>query len=180
MLYSVSRVINRKTPQQMQTIQNTRSEWEPRGNTVHACLEHWLTTGEVCDGTDYNDWVFPLLADQVWNMYNPVAVEHSMCDTHNSIAGRTDFILSDGNMNFIIGDLKTLSGRGRKRDISAQLGGYVDLFKLQHEGCNISKCIAVWAKPGETEVEVYDTNRCHKKYIELREQFLRENHHFDF
>ena len=43
-----------------QRIEETRHEWEPRGNHCHLWLEHFLTGAAEVDSGEYKDWIDPL------------------------------------------------------------------------------------------------------------------------
>tara|TARA_B100000287_G_scaffold144271_1_gene136163 strand:+ start:2238 stop:2717 length:480 start_codon:yes stop_codon:yes gene_type:complete len=155
-------------------MEKTRSEWEPRGNTVHACLEAFLL-GLPYDPGAYKEWVEPLLAYDLWNRWEPVAVEFRMADTRYCIAGSADCILRHKeNGKYALADLKTLSKSGRKRDISAQLGGYLSLLSQCKPEIQISKCFGIWAKPNETFTTRYDPIDCRDIYDRQRHYFLKQ------
>ena len=150
----------------------TRSEWEPRGNTVHACLEAFLK-GQEHDPGAYAEWVEPLLSYPLWDRWDAVAAEFSMCDTRHDIAGMADCILRHKETGqYALADLKTLGPSGRKRDISAQLGGYVSLLARHKPEIQISKCFGIWAKPKETFTTTFDPIDCQDIYERQRQVFL--------
>jgi hypothetical protein len=74
-------------------IEAYRSSWEPRGNTVHACLESWLKTGirpSADDCGDYADWVYPLIDHQVWKHCEVIASELTVCDMRQNSRPRAN------------------------------------------------------------------------------------------
>ena len=160
----------------MKRIEASRSDWEPRGNTVHACLENFLLHGDPGDPGDYADWVTPLVSHTIWNHWEPVAVEGRLVDDRHSIAGSFDAVLRHkDNGNLLIADLKTQSSEHSKpRDISPQLGGYLNLIDLcypQAAGL-INKGIGIWARPGFTAVTTYEGPNCIANYLAARSLYL--------
>ena len=155
--------------------ERTRSEWEPRGNHVHACLEAFLLKQKPLDPGNYKDWVDPLLSYDFWNRWEAVACEHRMVDLTfpGGIAGSADCVLRHKESgNYALADLKTLSASGRKRDISSQLGGYLSLLNHCHPDIPITKCFAVWSKPNKTFTSSYKTHDCIAEYEKKREAFF--------
>jgi len=172
--HSITTVINDKTPAQMQRIMSTRSEWEPRGNTVHACLENFLLHGEAGDPGDYAEWIEPLVNHPMWKTWEAVAVEHRMVDKRHSIAGSFDALLRHkGDGRLVLADLKTQSSHHSKpRDISPQLGGYLNLADQCHPGLAVERCIGIWARPGNTSITTYEASDCIENYLAARSLFL--------
>ena len=175
--HSITTVVNDKTPAQMARIMASRDQWEPRGNTVHACLEAALTGQPLPDYTPYAEWVDPLLEHPMWKTWSAVAVEHRMVDTRYSIAGSFDALLQhkdDGRL--VLADLKTLSSpHSQTRDISPQLGGYLNLMDQCHPGTAVSRCIGIWARPGSTSITTYETAPAIETYLALRHAYLATN-----
>ncbi|MEY3767689.1 MAG: Synechococcus phage, partial [Cyanobacteriota bacterium] len=93
--YSITTVVCDKTPAQMARIMASKHEWEPRGNTVHGCLEQFLLHGDPGDPGDYGEWVTPLVSHPMWNTWKAVAVEHRLVDDRYSIAGSFDALLQN-------------------------------------------------------------------------------------
>ena len=174
--HSITTVVNDKTPAQMARIMASKSEWEPRGNTVHQCLETFLSTGEPGDPGDYYEWVLPLINHTMWKTWKAVAVEHRLVDDRHSIAGSFDALLQnqkDGRL--VLADLKTQSSRHSKpRDISPQLGGYMNLIDLCHPELagKIERGIAIWARPGECGITTFEAPACIETYLAARHAFL--------
>jgi hypothetical protein len=172
--HSITTVINDKTPAQMKRIMATRDEWEPRGNTVHACLENFLLHGDPGDPGDYAEWVEPLVNHPMWKTWEAVAVEHRMVDTRYSIGGSFDALLrhkDDGRL--VLADLKTQSSHHSKpRDIGSQLGGYLNLMDQCHPGIAVDRCIGIWARPGTTSITTFEGQCCIEAYLAARSLFL--------
>ena len=149
MKYSISQIIDTSNKRTKEIHERTRSEWSPRGDPVHACLEAFLR-GEPYDPGNYKDWVVPLLSDDLWNRYEVVATEYRMADTseHGGIAGSCDCIIRHKvTGDYVLADLKTLSIKGSKRNVSAQLGGYLSLLQKCKPEIKISRCLAIWSWP---------------------------------
>jgi hypothetical protein len=180
--HSVTQVINQKTPQQMARIMSSRSEWEPRGNTVHACLENFLLHGDAGDPGDYAEWVAPLVAHPMWKTWKAVAVEHRLVDARHSIAGSFDALLQNQDTGeLVIADLKTQSSRHSKpRDISPQLGAYTNLIDLchPHMAGQIKRGLAIWSRPAETAITTYAMDDAIPTYLACRHAFLAKQPDF--
>jgi hypothetical protein len=174
--HSITTVVNDKTPAQMAKIMASKDQWEPRGNTVHHCLETFLSTGEPGDVGDYYEWVLPLINHPMWKTWKAVAVEHRLVDDRHSIAGSFDALLQnqkDGRL--VLADLKTQSSAHSKpRDISPQLGGYMNLIDQCHPELagTIERGIAIWAKPGACSITTFDAPACIESYLAARHAFL--------
>ena len=172
--HSNTTVINDKTPAQMKRIMATRDEWEPRGNTVHACLENFLLHGDPGDPGDYAEWVEPLVNHPMWKTWEAVAVEHRMVDKRHSIAGSFDALLRHKeDQRLVLADLKTQSSHHSKpRDIGPQLGGYLNLMDQCHPGIAVDRCIGIWARPGTTSITTFEGQGCIESYLAARSLFL--------
>jgi len=174
--HSITTVVNQKSPEQMKRIEASRGDWEPRGNTVHACLENFLLHGDPGDPGAYDEWVGPLVEHTIWKIWRPVAVEHRLVDPRHSIAGSFDCLLQHReNGQLLLADLKTQSSEHSKpRDVSPQLGGYLNLIDLNypHLAGQIVRGIAIWARPGSTSVTTYDAATCIDNYLAARSLFL--------
>jgi len=174
--HSITTVVNDKTPAQMARIMASKSEWEPRGNTVHQCLETFLSTGDPGDPGDYAEWVLPLTSHPMWKTWKAVAVEARLVDERHSIAGSFDALLQNQNDGrLVLADLKTQSSAHSKpRDISPQLGGYMNLIDLCYPELagKIERGIAIWAKPGACSITTFDAPACIETYLAARHSFL--------
>ena len=172
--HSITKVVNDKTPAQMKRIMDSKHIWENRGNTVHQCLENFLLHGEAGDPGDYAEWVEPLVNHIMWKTWEAVAVEHRMVDTRHSIAGSFDALLRNKNDGrLVLADLKTQSSHHSKpRDISPQLGGYLNLMDQCHPGVAVNRCIGIWARPGSTSITAFEGPDCIESYLAARSVFL--------
>ena len=110
----------------------------------------------------------------MWKTWEAVAVEHRMVDTRYSIAGSFDALLrhkDDGRL--VLADLKTQSSHHSKpRDISPQLGGYLNLMDQCHPGIAVDRCIGIWARPGTTSITTFEGQDCIESYLAARSLFL--------
>jgi hypothetical protein len=180
--YSITTVVCDKTPAQMAKIMASKDQWEPRGNTVHACLERFLLHGDPGDPGDYADWVTPLVSHPMWKTWKAVAVEHRMVDDRYSIAGSFDALLqSQEDGRLVLADLKTQSSaHSQPRDIRRQLGGYCNLLERCHRELagQIDRGIAIWAKPGSCSITAYDGADCIEAYLAARHAFLAQQPDF--
>jgi hypothetical protein len=172
--HSITKVVNDKTPAQMKRIMDSKHIWENRGNTVHQCLENFLLHGEAGDPGDYAEWVEPLVNHIMWKTWEAVAVEHRMVDTRHSIAGSFDALLRNKNDGrLVLADLKTQSSHHSKpRDISPQLGGYLNLMDQCHPGVAVNRCIGIWARPGSASITAFEGPDCIESYLAARSLFL--------
>tara|TARA_R100000655_G_scaffold841_1_gene3414 strand:- start:152 stop:775 length:624 start_codon:yes stop_codon:yes gene_type:complete len=176
MMWSISQIIDTRDQRTKEIHERTRSEWEPRGNTVHACLEAFLQ-GKPYDPGKYKDWVVPLLSDDLWNRWTAVACEFRLVDLDfvGGIGGSADCIIRHNETGrLVLADLKTLSASGRKRNVSLQLGGYLSLLSKCRPEIKIHKCMVIWSKPNEVLTTSYTTQECLTAY-EKQKQIFFEN-----
>ena len=172
--HSITQVIDDKTDAVRQIIEDTRHEWEPRGNFVHDWLDHWLTTGEEGPMGDFAEWIKPLRDLGLWSRYDVVATEFAMVDPRYSIAGKFDVLLQHKTSgDIVLADLKTLSERGRPRNIEPQLGGYLILLGQTFPEMEVKRCLGIWAKPGECVTTTYDAMSCWVSFEAARRAFLK-------
>jgi len=149
--YSVTQICNRKTEAQMAAIESKRSEWEPRGNAVHAFGEAMLNKEPLPDPGPYERWTTPLLEHRFWNDWQTLATEFRLCDLNRSVGGSLDG-LGHYKGRLCLIDFKSLSSiKSSQYDISAQLGGYVRMLN-DHFGLYVEECRGVWVKPGKTVI----------------------------
>jgi hypothetical protein len=149
--YSTTQITGHdKTPAQIAAIEATRSKWEPRGKTVHHCLEQFLLGNKEPDPGEYGDWVKPLLDDEFWDQFEPWGVEYMVCDLKKSVGGQLDVIGYDhAKKELVLIDLKTQSSKKASRyNTDAQLGSYVHAIN-EHHKIVIDNCKTIWARPGK-------------------------------
>lgn len=177
--FSITKVVDTRNDYAKRVMEETRHEWEPRGNIAHACLEAHLR-GRSYDPWPYNDLVDHLVNFWLWDEWEAIACEYVMFDKRRCIAGTADMILrnKEDHSRIAIADLKTCKTKINKRNISAQLGGYVNLLNLCWYQINVTDCFGVWACPTKTDVEVYDPMDCLVTYEGMRDAFMRKQREF--
>ena len=83
--YSTTEVCNELTEEAKENIEAYRYIWQPRGETVHECLqEKMLGSGDI-DAGDYEDIVNPLLDHWLFANFEPLAVELMMSIPDKSV-----------------------------------------------------------------------------------------------
>ena len=147
--------------------------WLIRGNTVHACLENFLLHGDPGDVGDFSDWVTPLLAHPLFKDAEVLAAEYGVCSPSKSLGGQFDALLRTAKGKTVLCDLKTQSSHHSKpRDISPQLGGYLNLMDQCHPGVAVNRCIGIWARPGSASITAFEGPDCIESYLTARSLFL--------
>ena len=160
----------------MQKINEKRHIWEPRGNSVHKAFQNFWETGTPGDPGKYEKWITPLVNFlDGWADYRAVAVEYSMVDPRYNIAGQLDVLLVSRRGDFILVDLKTLEEGGRIRNISAQLGGYLNLLEVNFPGIEVARCAGLWSWPGKTELKICEPDDCRETYLSMRKAYNQKN-----
>jgi hypothetical protein len=184
---SVTGVVQKvsKGEEALRWIEAYRDQWEPRGNTCHAALqhyalqrwgapaEHWppqLPLGSAPDPTapvygSYREWIEPLFSLPLWAHVVVVASELMLADTAMNVAGTPDLILRFPDGSYGVGDLKTLSVKGRRYATRAQHGGYLALAGRTF-GLQLSRCLTFWASPGGCHVTTYTAAECERAWAE--------------
>ena len=90
--FSTTEVCNELTEEAKENIEAYRYIWQPRGETVHECLqEKMLGSGEI-DPRDYEAWVTPLLDHELFTHFEPMAVELMMSIPDKSVGGQLDLL----------------------------------------------------------------------------------------
>ncbi|MCP9819827.1 hypothetical protein KBZ18_10015 [Synechococcus sp. Cruz-9H2] len=183
---SITGVISRvcKSDDALLWIEAWRSIWEPRGNTCHAALQHFAHhrwSGPAAlqpEGADwdrpldpleptygaYSDWIKPLLAQPIWEHVEVVASELMLYDLERNVAGTLDLILRFPDGSYGVADLKSLSEKGRKYDTRPQLGAGVVMAQL-HYGLPFSRCLTIWAGPGQCEIQTHRAEDCADRWL---------------
>ena len=59
-------------------------------------------------GGPYDEWVRPLLEYPLWETFEPIALEYSVCDLRRNIGGSLDVLGWDHLLDVMVLDLKTL------------------------------------------------------------------------
>ena len=62
--YSTTMVCNELTEKAKESIEHTRHIWQPRGETVHSCLEQKMLGADDIDMGEYEEWAIHCLS---WN-----------------------------------------------------------------------------------------------------------------
>ena len=195
--YSTTMVCNELDEKAKESIEHTRHIWQPRGETVHSCLEQKMLGADDIDMGEYENIVTPLLDHYLFKHFIPMGVEYMMSNPIKDVGGQLDLIGYDTETNQIrLVDLKTkgsITGKRngfskREREGSVlisdvnqywkepystdkQLGCYIEMLKLN---CDIEPdvCNTIWAYP---EVCIVGSNqpvqRCKDAWQEAWEKF---------
>lgn len=155
-------------------IEAYRHIWEPRGNTVHSCLESWLKTKvrpSADEVGDFGDWVYPLIDHEVWQHCDVIGAEHRVYDMRQNWAGTLDVVVRWHKGGHGVLDLKTKSKPGsKKQDVRPQLGAgsraLIDLYIL-----SITRNLVLWAYPGEMQPEGFAVQDCLDAWTDLFDQY---------
>ena len=164
-------------PEVKEKIEATRSEWEPRGNTLHACLEQFLlgTADLNCD--PYCEWWDALKACWLWDDAQVMGVELRMTDKVN-MGGSCDFLIKKGD-NVILGDLKTVATAtavDKRKPADAQLGAYLFMMSKCWPKQIVDKCVTVVSGPGKCRVITSDPTDC---WVAWEDAYGRYKAHYD-
>ena len=155
MAFSVTEIVGfGKDARAMANIEATKHIWEPRGVKVHGAMEAFAKGAdpESLLGTEYDDWIKPLIEHPIWEFSEVLASEFRLCDRRRSIGGSFDLLLWDTiTESTILVDLKTQSRSGRPYSTDAQLGGYLAMA-IDQLGLVVDQCCTLWCKPGETKL----------------------------
>lgn len=144
-------------------IEAYRHIWEPRGNTVHGCLESWLKTKVRPSADDvgaYGDWVYPLIDHAIWQHGDVIASEHRVYDQRQDWAGTLDVVIAWHKGGHGVIDLKTKSKpSSSKQDVRPQLGAGTrainDLYRLY-----LTRNLVLWSYEGQMNPEGFDPQAC--------------------
>jgi hypothetical protein len=155
MSHSVTTILRAgKDPRTLQIFEDTKHIWAPRGTYVHSCLEQFLQgrPAEELMGGPYDDWVKPLLEYPLWETFEPIALEYSVCDLRRNIGGSLDVLGWDHLLDvMVLLDLKTLGRSSRTYSTHAQLGGYLSML-IDHHKLVVDECLTMWASKGEAHL----------------------------
>jgi len=149
---SVTKVLSvHKTERQLANIEKYKHVWAPRGLHVHASIEHKLKGLPFQLDPAYAEWTAPLLAHPFWSTFEPIAIEHRMCDLRRGIGGSCDMLGYDGlTGKLVLADVKTQgSARYGPYSTDAQMGGYQSMLLDRHR-LVVDECLTIWSRPGET------------------------------
>lgn len=179
MKHSITKVINTKTPAEMEQINKTKdgpSGWALRGTAIHRFMELFLTTGDPGELGTWAEYIEPALKHRLWKTYEPIACEYRVADLERSIGGSFDALLrnkDDGRL--VLLDFKSQSNvDAKKYSVAKQLGGYTHLLQ-QHHPLLIHKLIAFWIRPGASELSTHEVDPSVEDYITARDLYLEHN-----
>ena len=154
-------------------IERTKKYWAPRGTSVHLAFETFLKNKSILEKENnfynfpselikYADWIEPLIHHQyIYKDFNPIAIEFTVCDRRNGIAGTFDAFGYDQRTNkYVLVDLKTQSNKNANAyNTDEQLGAYASM--LIEMGVWIDECRTIWCRPEKTVVGEYqDVSTC--------------------
>ena len=106
--YSTTMVCNELTEQAKESIEHTRHIWQPRGETVHSCLEQKMLGADDIDMGEYEEWAIPLFELELFTHFEPMGVEYMMSNPVKDVGGQLDLIGYDTKAKKIrLIDLKT-------------------------------------------------------------------------
>ena len=192
--YSTTQVCNELDEKAKENIEHTRHIWQPRGETVHYCLEQKMLGSLEIDMGEYENIVKPLFNHYLFKHFIPMGVEYMMSNPDKDIGGQLDLIGYDYETEQIrLLDLKTKgstkSGFYKRERVGThyiqeidkywqepystdkQLGCYVEMLKLN---CDIEPdvCNTIWAYPKVCIVGPNQpVDRCKLAWQEAREKF---------
>ena len=194
MSYSTTEVCSELTEEAKENIERHRLTWQPRGETVHECLqESMLGNGEIKAG-EYWDWVEPLLSHELFTHFEPMAVELMMSIPDKSVGGQLDLLGYDTKTKQVrLIDLKTKGNskydiKKRKKDglihledidmywkepylTDKQLGCYVEMLRLNYNLVP-DVCNTIWAYEGRCILNnEQPTERCEAAWQEAWTKF---------
>jgi len=194
MSYSTTEVCNELTEEAKENIERHRLTWQPRGETVHECLqEKMLGSGDI-DMGEYKTWVEPLLSHELFTHFVPMAVELMMSIPDKMVGGQLDLLGYDTETKQIrLIDLKTKGkysydikkrfkdGMIHLEDLDMywkepystdkQLGCYVEMLKLNYD-LTPDVCNTIWAYEGRCILNNdQPTERCLTAWQEAWEKF---------
>jgi hypothetical protein len=155
-------------------IEQTRGQWEPRGRTLHACLEQYLLGAAELDPGDYADWWEPLKQCWLWKDATVMGVELRLVDPKGSIAGSTDFLIRTAKGSVVLGDLKTcssMSAAKMRKGADEQLGAYLSMLNANYPDVVVDKCVTVISGPKVCTVLSAEPDECFKKWEAALERY---------
>ena len=176
---SVTQVIDARSQWEKKRHKETKHEWEPRGRKIHSCLEAFLR-GRSYDPGEYADHVKHLVTYWLWDEWEAIACEYLLIDKRRGIAGSADAILrhKEDHRRIAIADLKTNRLKISKKDISPQLGGYVNLLNICWPELHVTDCFGIWSCPTETDSRRFEPIDALISYEGMRDGFFRKERQF--
>ena len=192
--YSTTEVCNELTEEAKENIEAYRYIWQPRGETVHECLQEKMLGSTEIDPKDYGEWVEPLLSHELFKHFEPMAVELMMSIPDKSVGGQLDLLGYDTKTKQVrLIDLKTKGSskydiKKKKRDglvyledidmywkepylTDKQLGCYVEMLRLNYNLVP-DVCNTIWAYEGRCILNnEQPTERCEAAWQEAWTKF---------
>ena len=148
-------------------LEQTRAEWEPRGNACHRALERWITSNRSwipspgChEFTPYIPWIIPLTTWAGWHGLTFTASELLLHHPELGVAGQFDGAWRTQDGRHVLFDLKSRGHRGAGTySTAAQLGGYLAL--AARWGIHFDHAATIWARPNRyPTISVYSIGQC--------------------
>jgi len=155
-------------------IESTRNVWQPRGETLHSCLENYLLGAAELNPGDYADWWEPLKQCWLWQDATVMGVELRLVDKGNSIAGSTDFLVKTAKGAVVLGDLKTCSTESatkKRKGADEQLGAYLSMLNKNYPNVMVDKCVTVVSGPNLCRVIAAEPDECFSKWETALERY---------
>ena len=192
--YSTTQVCNELDEKAKEVIEHTRHIWQPRGETVHYCLEQKMLGSDDIDMGEYEEWAIPLFELELFTHFEPMGVEYMMSNPIKDVGGQLDLIGYDTKAKKIrLIDLKTKGNskydiRKRGKDgmihlenidmywkepysTDKQLGCYIEMLKLNY-GLVPDVCNTIWAYEGRCILNnEQPTERCEAAWQEAWTKF---------
>ena len=192
--YSTTEVCNELTEEAKENIEAYRYIWQPRGETVHECLQEKMLGSTEIDPKEYGEWVEPLLSHELFTHFEPMAVELMMSIPDKSVGGQLDLLGYDTKTKQVrLIDLKTKGNskydiKKRKKDgliyledmdmywkepylTDKQLGCYVEMLRLNYNLVP-DVCNTIWAYEGRCILNnEQPTERCEAAWQEAWTKF---------
>ena len=192
--YSTTEVCNELTEEAKENIEAYRYIWQPRGATVHECLQEKMLGSTEIDPKDYGEWVEPLLSHELFTHFEPMAVELMMSIPDKSVGGQLDLLGYDTKTKQVrLIDLKTKGNskydiKKRRKDglihledidmywkepylTDKQLGCYVEMLRLNYNLVP-DVCNTIWAYEGRCILNnEQPTERCEAAWQEAWTKF---------
>ena len=172
--YSVSRIAQPTTEEERAKFDATKHIWGPRGTTVHAVLEGYLTGQNVADRGEYSSWCDAMLGHWLFDGCMVEAVEYRLCDARKGIGGSFDFLLTTSKGTRILGDLKTVGSDSQvksRKSAKAQLGGYLAMLIDHYPNVTVQKCCTLIVGPTQTRLISEEPNDCLGAWVDAWDAF---------
>nr|BAR30895.1 DNA replication factor Dna2-like nuclease [uncultured Mediterranean phage uvMED] len=180
--YSITEVVDITQEFLKKRYLETKHEWQPRGNTVHACMEQFLR-GRSFDPGNYKEWTDALTTYDFWDDWEAIATEYKLLDLKNGIAGTADAIVrnkKDHNKIALV-DLKTKKDKISFGHHEMQLGGYLNLIRETFPQLKINDAYIIYVGKSLVDRQHYNKSECFDcidLYTGQRRAFLKQQEAF--